>query len=368
MNRWAMWALGLALPNLAAGACERQLRQLERSEGVATASAYSAVVACDPGQATAQLKVAWKRAAGAEALSALAIAAIDSEQVPTLHALVEDLSDYELRDGIVRGVGAGCSDPAVLAFVRGLHDALKDRAFVSWGPALNACPASEIGADLEALARTPPERSFDNKYGEVVRLYAERNGAEALPLLRDAAVASAEGGPFTVVLDAMVKAVTPPGLGSKPQGDDLAALVDALLATAAGVPAEAAGRIADILVNLEQEEAAAQLLPQLHAGKEMSGGGFRYGVAAIEACGGAAVVHWATVEDPQGRWSILEAVDAPARSFRSKIKGCSSDGWEILVTPTPVADTDEIEAWLEATLEHAGLVEPRIKSEKKIRL
>ncbi|HHO53772.1 MAG TPA: hypothetical protein ENK18_23590 [Deltaproteobacteria bacterium] len=368
MKRWATWALGLALPNLAAGACERQLRALERSEGMATAEAYRAVAACDPSQAVPQLQVALKRAKDIDSIAALSIAAIEAEVIEPVHALIEEMADYDQREAVVRAIGAGCGDPAVLAFVRDLHDSLKGQAFVSWGPALGACPAPEIDADLEALAKSPPAQSFDNKYGEVVRLYGERHGADALPLLQGAAVAAASSGPFTVVLDAMVKAVTPPGFGSRPEGADLEALVSALLGAAAQVEADQAGRIADILVNLEQEEAAATLLPQLHAGKEMSGGGFRYGVAAIEACGDAAVVHWALVEDPQSRWSILEAVDGPARSFRPKIKGCDSDSWEILVTPAPVADTDEIEAWLEATVEHAGLTEPRLKSEKKIRL
>ncbi len=344
----------LMLPGLAHAACEKQVTALEKATGDAVGPAYAAVVTCDAAIGAAQFPAAMKKTA------------IAAGVVEPVHGLIEQISDYSAKEAVARAVGAQCEDAAVLAFVRGLHEALKDRAFVGWSPALAACPSDELTADLEALAKAPPARTFDDKYGKVVELYGRRKGAASLDVLGAAAAVAAESGPFPVVLDGMVKAVTPEGIGAKPSGAELDALVAALQGVAGKVGPGPAGRVADVLVGLDREDAAASLLPRIHPGKQQPGGAFLYGVAAVEACDAGAVVHWALVEDPSGRWSVTDAAEGKARAFEPRVKGCSTDDWKVMVTPTPVADAKEVEAWVETVLDTAGVADAKLREEKAL--
>lgn len=368
MKLWALLLCGIALPSLAAGACERQIRTMQRATGPGVAKAYGAVAACSQAQGTSQFAAALKRTTDTASYAALATAAIRNGVVEPVHGMLEVIGDYSVREDVVESIGAGCDDPAVLAFVRGLHGQLKDRAFVSWAPAVAACSSPDVAVDLEAQAQTPPAVKFDNKYAKVVELYGQRAGAGALPLLQDAAIAAAaNNGPYSAVLDAMVKSVTPDGLNAKPEGADAQALSDALLGVAAGVTDEQAGRVADALIPLGAEDAAATLLPRLHPGKQQGDGSFLYGVAAVESCDGAAVVHWAVVQDLGGRWSVLEDVDGRARSFKRKLKACSDD-WVVSASPQPAANGGAVEDWAQTVADATGVDDVKLKSEKRIEL
>ncbi|MBX2800143.1 MAG: hypothetical protein KTR31_20865, partial [Myxococcales bacterium] len=183
MRWWAVMLASLALPSLANAACERQIRSLQRASGDAVAKAYAAIAACSKEHGASQFAPALKRAPGAEGIAAVAVQAIRHDVVAPVHGMLEGIGDYSTRERVTEHVGAACSDPAVLGFVRDLHDALKDRAFVSWSGAVQACPAPEVSADLEGWAAEPPALKFDNKYAKVAELYGRRTGVEGLPLL-----------------------------------------------------------------------------------------------------------------------------------------------------------------------------------------
>jgi hypothetical protein len=356
----------LSLSQPAWAACERELKALEGAEGEGVAATYGTLAACDAAKAKEAFPAAVKRSGDVQSLAEVAVVAIDAGIAEPVHGLLELIPDYAAREEAARLIGARCGDdPKVEAFVLGLHDAVKDRAFVGWAGALRRCETEGLTGRLEELAAAPPDRAFDDKYATVVELYARKKGAGALPVLQDAAAEAAGGGPFAVVVDAMIKAVTPEGIGGEPTAADREALVSALSSVAGSVSdADGLRRLASALVGVDAPDAAGALLPKLYPDRVQDDGVFLYGVAATEACDDAAVVHWAVVEDEGQRWSIADDVDGPARAFKGKLK-CDAE-WTVQVTPEPVAEEDEIEAWAEGIAEAADGA--KLKGQKKITL
>lgn len=356
----------LTFAQTAEAACERELKALEGTQGEAVAGAYGKLAACDAAKAQEAFPAAVKRSGDVESLTELAVVAIGAGNTGAVQGLLELLpqDQYTAREETARAIGSRCgSDPKIEAFVLGLHDALKDRAFVGWAGALRSCDTDAVTQELERLAAAPPARAFDDKYATVVELYARKRGAEALPVLKGAAAASAKGGPFPVVVDAMVKAVTPEGIGGEPTAEGKQALVAALSSLADAVnDQDALRRLANAMVSVKAPDAAGALMPKLYPDRVQSGGGFLYGVAATEACGDAAVVHWAVVQDAGSRWSIAEDVDAAAKGFKPRLK-CEAE-WTVQVTPEPVADSGDVEAWAEGLADDGA----KLRAEKRIAL
>ena len=217
---------------------------------------------------------------------------------------------------------------------------------------------------IDAANHRPP-REFDQKYATVVDLYAAKKKAAALPVLEKAAgTAAASGGPFASIVDAMVKAVTPEGIGGKPSDADR----DALVASLQRIPASGEAqiqRLANAMVTVGAPDAAGALLPKLYPDRMQEDGSFLYGVASIEKCEDASVVHWAVVEDPAKRWSIDEQVDAPAKAFKAKLKCKTPSPYTVQLTPEPVKDPNEVEAWAEQLASAAG-DGTKLKAEKTV--
>ena len=361
-----MGMIAAALP--AYGACERELQGLEAASGEAVAAAFGAFAGCDAGKAREAFPAAVKRSGDVQSLAALSVVAIDAGLQDAVHGLLELIPDYAAREETARAIGAGCGESgAVEGFIADLHGALGDRAFVGWAGALRSCGAEGLTGRLQTLAAAPPDRDFDDKYATVVDLYATKRRTEALPVLKQAAASAAASGPFAAVVDAMVKAVTPEGLGAKPAPADRDALVAALSELSAEISApDALRRVANALVAADAPDAAGALLPKLYADRVQSDGSFLYGVAAIERCGDVAVVHWAVVTDPTKRWSIDDAVEGPARAFKPRLKKCDGEiAWTITPTLEPVKEANDVQAWAEGLASEIG-ESAKLKSEKKI--
>ncbi|MEQ1508136.1 MAG: hypothetical protein ABMB14_38255, partial [Myxococcota bacterium] len=362
-------ALMVLVPSLAWAApavkCDKELKALEAAKDAAVAPAFAAVAKCNPAAAGEAFGSAMKRTGDVGALSTLATTAIDAGMTTPVHEMLEAIPDYAAREETARAIGAACAgDPAVEAFVVGLHDALKDRAFTGWAGALRSCPAEAVTAKLEAAAAEPPARAFDDKYNTVVDVYAAKQRAAALPALEKAATAAAaNGGPLPVIVDAMVKAVTPEGIGGDPSDADRDALVAALGRVAGSANADGLRKIAGALIAVDAVDAAGALMPKLYADRVQENGGFLYGLAAVETCDDNTVVHWAVVEDASHRWSIADAVEAPAKAFKPKLK-CGAPV-AVQLSPEPVKDAGAVEAWAEELAAKAG-EGAKLKAEKKV--
>jgi len=330
----------------AAAACETEVNALHSAEGEHVAPAFAAVAACDPTVAGGQLGGAVKRTGDVDSLVALAHTAIDAGLSTEVHGMLEPIPDYAAREEAARAIGALCTtDPQVLAYVVGLHDSVRDRTFVAWSGALRTCEAPELTAKLESLAAKPPATAFDDKYATVVDLYAAKKGADAIPVLEHAAIASAKGGPFPVVIDALVKAATPQGIGTRPEGAAREALIGALTRIAPGATPDQVTTLADKLVAMGAEDAAASLLVHIYPDRVQPDGGFVYGVAAVERCEDDALVHWAVVREPGTRWAVADDLQTPAESFEPRLKCKEPTPYTVVTTPGPVASTGDVSAW-----------------------
>jgi hypothetical protein len=355
-------------PGLAHAACEKQMTALGAATGAAVAPAFSAVVTCNPQQGREQFAAAVKKTGDTESLAALAQAAIGLGLDEVVYGLLETIPDYAARTEVARLLGSRCvDDPKVVAFLTKAHTALKDRAFVGWSPALSACPAEGVTTELERLAAAVPPRGFDDKYAAVVELYAERAKVAGLPVLEKAAIAASKGGPYPVVIDAMVRAVTPPGIGTKPTDADRQALVDSLRRVADHATPEQVTKLADTFVAVGAASEAASLLPRIYPDRVQVGGKFLYGVAALETCEEEALVHYAVVEESGERWSIVDDVQAPAAAFKPKLKCRTPAPYTISVTPGPVAARDAVATWAQTVAANAK-PEAKLKEEPAITL
>lgn len=360
---------GLVVFGVAHAACEKESAALAAAKDAAVAPAFTALAICNRTAAGDQFATVMKQASDVDSLVALAQAALAQGMEDRVHTMLDPIAEYATRTEITRLLGARCADdPRVLAFVVGLHGALKDRAFVSWSGALETCPSDDVTAQLETLASYVPSRGFDDKYARVVELYAERKGVASLPVLEKAAATAVNGGPFPVVVDAMVGAVTPAGIGAKPADDDRAALVASLQRVAGSATPDQVTKLADTFVAVGAGDAAASLLPRIYPDRLQAGGGFLYGVAAVEQCDGAAVVHFAVVEEPGKRWSIQPDVDAPANAFKPKLKCKSPAPYALQVTPGPVHDRNEVASWAESVAAQTKVPDAKVKEEAAILL
>jgi hypothetical protein len=329
-----------------AGSCAAPLAALEKAKGADVAPAFKTAAACDPAAANEAFGRAVPRTDTYESLTALAIAAVDANLGPTVSTMMDLVPDYAARNAVARAIGEACgTDPAVQKFVVGMPDTLKGRAFGGWTPAMEACGAPELTAALEKEVAAPPAVSFDEKYAAVADLYAGKAKSQGLPVLEKAAGAAMASGPFPVVIDAMVKAVTPEGIGAEPTAADRDALVESLKRVGANASPEAAQKLADAMVKVGSPDAAAALLPKLYPKAVQSDGTFLYGVTAVEACGEDKVVHWAVVQEGGKRWSILDDVQAQAKAFKARLKCKDPQPYTVQLTPEPVAAKGDVETW-----------------------
>jgi hypothetical protein len=366
MRAWcALTVVALALPLTSHAACEAQHKALDDAKGADVPAAFTALATCDTTEAGQVFAEAMRATGDVESLVALTTAALDAGLVEPVQAMAEQIPASSRTETTTR-IGAACSTHApTLQMLVGLHQAVKDRAYAAWEGGLGACEADALTSMLESAVKAPPPHTFDDKYNTVLAAYAERKGVDALPAMQAAAKASLKGGPLQMIVEAMQRAVTPEGLNAQPSEADRGKLVTALTAVAGDASPEQASAIAGRLVAVGAEDAAVSLLGRIYPDAVQKGGGFVYGVAAVETCDKETVLHWAEVSEPGKRWSVLEAVQGPARAFKARLK-CDSGEWEVRLTNGPVAGSDAVEAWAETVAAELG--DAKLREEKGLKL
>jgi hypothetical protein len=357
-----MWLVGATMAM--AATCPKELKALDASKGEAVASAFAAVTVCDLGAASGAFANAVKKTGDVDSLTSLTFAALDAGLTAPVVSMLDLIPDYAAREELARNLGGNCmANPQRVSFVRSLAD-LKGRAFVAWTGAIGTCPAPEIDSALGNMLATPPKSTFDDKYSAVVDLYARRTKSAGLPMLEQATTAALDGGPVAILIEGMQKAVTPDGIGAKPTEADRDALVASLGRVGANANPTVANSIAQTMIKVGAESQAVALLPKIYPTKVQAGGGFLYGLAAIEQCDEAMVVHYATVSEPGKRWSVQADAAAQANAFKRKLK-CGAD-LRVQVSAEPVASAEEVTAWAENL---ASATEgAKLKAEKPITL
>lgn len=371
MTRLALAILLIPAPALA-GKCDAQLARISTSEGAALVESYGTLLRCDAEVAGTAFGTVVKQVKDLDTAVGVALTAIDHKAYAPVWSMLEVVPDYEMRDQIAKGVGAACVDhPEVVTFLQGAYFGLRNTQFGRWSPALGECAAPTLQSWLEETASKPPAVIYDEKYNSILTALVARQGVEALPVLQRAAVeAAGKGGPFSAIIEKMTEAIQPKELGASPTPESKQKLEQAFVAVANAVAPEQAAMVADRLYNSGAEASAATLLPRIYPDRVQADGGLLYGVASIEACGGQAVVHYATVNEPAKRWSILSDIEGPARAFKPRLKCPAGDPWPVFVTPEPIASATDLETWSATVVTQAGAKGDTVKTrpEKGLRL
>lgn len=353
-----------------AGKCDAQVRAASTAKGPDAVAAFRRTLSCDKTEAEAAFDAFMRAAGEVDAVSEIALLAIDAEAYTPVWNMMEKIPDYDARDQVARKVGASCATHAkVIPFLQGAYFGLRNIQFGQWEDAFLTCEAPELQTWAEGVVGMPPASVYDEKYNTIATSFALARRVEALPTLTQAAIAaSAQGGPFNAIIEKMDQAVQPRELGASMSAESRAALEGALVQVANAVAPEQAALVADRLYNAGAGTAAASLLPRVYPDRVQGDGTMLYGAATAEICGGKAVLHVVNVREPAKRWSVVTDVEAPLRALKPRLN-CFSDGpWPVMVTPEPVRSGKEVSAWaatLLPPLQEKGL-EASTKAEKDL--
>jgi hypothetical protein len=343
----------LLIPSTSEAACERYIQAATNYSGERVAVAFQDLVSCSKDEAVANFDRFMEQAgaSGSEALTALALVAINQQIWNPVWEMIGKISDYAARDDIAAMIGEKCSDNEnIFPFLQGAYYGLRSREFSQWDDALETCQSEEFNAWMMTIVEAPPSTTYDEKWATVARAYIAQHGEAAIgPLTAAAIAASANGGPFEAILGYMNDTVAPSfgGTMTATQGEALQA---ALSSVASQVSPEHGRLVANRLADSGATEAAAALLPAIYPDLVQSNGGFTYAGASIEAgtCGDEqkAVIHFFTVEDSGANYAIAGLFDEPARTFRGRIgRRCEAETpWPVWGSATPIANDGALEA------------------------
>lgn len=342
-------AVAVLASSAQAGKCDALIKKADSVSPSALPAAYSNVIACDLEEATANFTRFMTRASDSEVLVSLSLAAIDGQVWNPVWVMPGKISDYSVRDVISGNIGAACADnTAVVGFLQGAYGALRGLDFQQWDDAFLACESPALDAWIEQTIQSPPSSTYDEKYDQLMGIYVEKRGKDAIVGLEAAAIAAAEGGPFEAILMKMDEAVAPP-LGQQLPPDDKAALETALVEIAQQVGPKQARAVAERLVAAGSEDQAAKLLPAVFPDHHRSGV-FTWGGLSIERgeCKGVkqAVFHVAEISEPGKRWIVNDEVIPALRGFKPKLKKCTPEegDWPVVTSPQPLMP-DGVDAW-----------------------
>lgn len=372
MVRFAAALALIALPAAASANCDHLVRKGSTAKGDALITTYRSLLKCDKDKAETAYVDFLKQTGDVPTMVQLSLAAIDHQTFKPVWDSLERLKDYTARDEAATAIGAACGEhPEVVVFLKGAYFGLKNIQFSQWDDAFIACQSEDIQGWLHERVQDPPAMSFDEKYNTILSIWVKRNGAQALPALKAAAITAAEkDGPFVALLESMDQAIQPEAYGKDPDPAHVEELRKSLVDLAEKVGPERASQVADRLFNTGAEAQAASLLPRVYPDRVQSGGSMLYGVASVESCDDQVVLHFAEVHEPSTRWSVQADVETPARAFKPRLKCKSDQPWPVLITPEPVSNSKEIGAWVDTLVpqwESQGM-SVKTRSQSKIEL
>ncbi|MBC8454781.1 MAG: hypothetical protein H8D71_01090 [Deltaproteobacteria bacterium] len=352
-----MWFILAALTSsgIAEAACNSLVQRASASSGKALGKNFAALARCSADEAEIQFDNLLPRAKTVDDLVTLSMSAIESDVwTPVWRVLSHDALDYETRDQVAKKIGANCTtNPKIVSFFKGAYFALRDLEFQQWDDGMVACMAPDWAEWLNQQATTPPQSIFDEKYNALLNVVTIRSGADAIPILQEAAIKGAAAGPFNAILIQMEAAVQP-GIGEPKSPENQARLEAALVNIASNVNQDKARSVADRLANAGANASAAKLLTSIYPNRADSDGAFTYGATSVEkaTCDGAKklVLHIAKIEEPGTRWIILNDIRAPMRALKPRLGKCAAEGseWGVSTTPEPLASPKDLDRWVDS--------------------
>jgi hypothetical protein len=344
MVRWIVLACCVSL-SAHGDDCTEITRRIDSVGPAQLSATYAALAQCDQRVAESHFEIFMQAAPDAETLTTLSVTAIESGTPAPVMTMLEKIPDYSARDVVAGEIGVACADHSdVVGFLQGAHAGLRGRQFAQWSAALVSCESAVFDVWLAEVVAQPPSSAYDERYNAVTSAFVTRLGVAALPILQQAAIAAANDGPFSTLLDRMQASVRP-GFGQLSSPDDHAALVAALVSVGRGVVPYQAKLVADRLYDGGDEASAASLLPSIYRDRVQPDGRLKYGAASVEQCANEVVVHLAAVTVPASRWPILADVEPIARAFEPRLACTSDEPWPVLASPEPLLGDKANSAW-----------------------
>jgi hypothetical protein len=308
---------------------------------------FKQLLSCDKAVAERDFERFMVRASDMETLVPLTLAAIDSEVYGAVWKMLGRVP-YEYHVPLAEGVGAACQDHAnVVPFLQGAHASLKGTEFVSWEPALSSCKSPDLGTWMESLVLDPPKSPYNDKYNAIITTFAKIRRVESIPTLEQAAITVAErGGPFNNIVETLQRSVEGESYRDKADPADTAEMEASLVRVAKKASPEQARLVADRLYTAGNEQLAASLLPAIYPDRVQADGSLLWAGAAVEACDGAAWIHWTSFTAQPTFWSVIERVQDPLRGAKARLKCTAEDAWPVFAPDAPLAGKDATEEWV----------------------
>ncbi len=354
-----MSLLLLIAPVLAQDCDVRTLeKELEDASPASSASAFTALAACDGARAKKKAPDAFEKILSGGDANEAVIAAITIDAGDIARSWIGALQSDE-RSSAIAALGQACGqDEAVAGWLVQTQKELGDQFWSErWYRSLATCRVEEIQALLSSEIDNPSDDRA--RFTGVLEVYARNLGMTAIPRL--AALTQELQAPQEIglVINAFGDAA---GLGSlegaNPEAVALASKT--LVEIAPTLPPKLNDQMRSVLIALGDQDASDGLAAIRYAELVDGDGNLQYGLVAVstQSCkkGKMLVVHNAAVINAGTLWP--DQLEAPVRQAidsswdLSPGKKCTVEGdLEVFLTPTPVPDAPAVETFQAEQLE-----------------
>ena len=357
-----MSLLLLVAPALAQDCDARALeKELASASPASTASAFTALAACDEARAKKKAPTAFEKILSGGDANEAVIAAITVDAGDTARSWIGDLQSDE-RSSAIAALGQACGEnEAVASWLVQTQQALGDQFWSErWYRSLATCRVEGIQTLLSSEIDNPSEDRA--RFTGVLEVYARNLGMTAIPRLAALAQELQDPQEIGLVINAFGDAA---GLGSlegaNPEAVALASKT--LVEIAPSLPTKIIDQMRSVLIALGDQDASDALAAIRYAELADGSGNLHYGLVAVstQSCkkGKMLVVHNAEVVNAGTLWP--DQLEAPVREAiestwdLAPAKKCSVEGdLEVFLTKTPVADTPAVETFQAEQLEALG--------------
>ncbi len=349
----------LLAPALAQDCDARALEKtLKASTQADTATAFSALAACDAARARKNAATAFAKILTGEEANRAVIDAIEVDAGDTAQQWIGGLQSDE-RSSAIAALGQACSESeAVAGWLVETHETLGDTFWSQrWYRSLAECRDQGIQALLTQEIDNPSNDRA--RFNGALEVYARNLGITAIPRLGALATELQDPQEVGLVINSFGDAA---GLGSlegaSPEAKALA--VETLVTISPDLPEKIVDQVRTVLIALGAMEASDHLAGVRHDALRQADGNLHYGLVAVATyqCkkGLTLNIHTGQVIQPGTLWP--DQLEAPLRTAIQQewdiapAKKCTvASELEIIMTRAPIPDSAALNDFHTTTLE-----------------
>lgn len=360
-----MTLLLLIAPALAQDCDARALEKtLKAASPTATATAFSALAACDPVRARKQAATSFPKVLSGEDANAAVISAIEIGAGDVARTWIGDLQSDE-RSSAIAALGQACNgSEAVADWLVAAPGAMGDTFWSErWYRSLTQCHTNSVQAMLTREVENPSDDR--SRFMGVLEVYAQNLGIDAIPRLGALAIELENTQEIGLVINAFGDAAGVGSLaGANPEAVALA--VKTLVSIAPQLPPKLVDQIRSVLVALGALDASDALAGVRFDGARQADGNLHYGLVYVteQACKKGTVLKIHTGEVVQSGTLWPDQLEAPVREAvaasweLAPAKKCTVQGADqVFLTLLPLPDAASAETFhadTVATLDSRG--------------